>query len=73
VPNNSVQGLTSAQSNSYVPPFPPSGTHHYTFRIFALDTKLNLPADSDINALDTAMQSHILDSAQLIGLYKRTK
>jgi hypothetical protein len=71
VPNNSVQGLTSAGSNSYVPPCPPSGTHHYTFKIFALDTKLNLPADSDINALNTAIQEHILDSADIIGLYKK--
>jgi Raf kinase inhibitor-like YbhB/YbcL family protein len=73
VPNNSVQGLTSSRSQNYVPPCPPSGIHHYTFKIFALDTKLHLPADSDINALDTAIQGHILDSAKLISLYKRNK
>jgi Raf kinase inhibitor-like YbhB/YbcL family protein len=71
VPNNSVQGLTSAGSNSYVPPCPPSGTHRYTFKIFALDTKLNLIPNSDANTLESAMQEHILDSAEIIGLFKR--
>lgn len=71
VPNNSVQGLTSAGTNSYVPPCPPSGIHRYTFKVYCLDTKLNLPTDSDVNYLEKAMQGHILDSAQIIGLYQR--
>jgi Raf kinase inhibitor-like YbhB/YbcL family protein len=71
VPNNSVQGLTSAGSKSYVPPCPPSGTHRYTFKVFSLDAKLNLPANSDIKSLEKAMQGHILDSAEIIGLYQR--
>lgn len=57
----------------YGGPFPPSGTHHYHFTLYALDTKLNLTQDAERENLEEAMKGHILGKAQLIGLYKRKK
>lgn len=57
----------------YGGPCPPSGTHHYYFKLYALDTMLNLPKDATKKDLETAMQGHILDKTQLIGLYERKK
>ncbi len=66
-----ASGLNSAGKTGYTPPCPPDGEHRYFFKLFALDTNINFikaPRQSDIEA---AMQGHILDSAELVGLYKR--
>jgi len=68
VPEGAVQGKTSRE-NHYSGPKPPSGTHRYFFKLYALDTKLDLPETADIEALMNAMQNHIIDQAELIGLY----
>jgi Raf kinase inhibitor-like YbhB/YbcL family protein len=67
------QGLTSSGDRNFHGPCPPSGTHRYFFKIYALDTKLNLNEDISKKELETAMQGHILDKAELIGLYKKIK
>lgn len=56
---------------TYTGPCPPSGTHHYNFKVYALDTKLDLPVGADKNALFKAMDKHILVSSGLIGLFKK--
>lgn len=66
-----VQGKNGRKENKYTGPCPPSGTHHYHFKIYALDTKLGLPEDSDKKALEKAMAGHVIASAELVGLYKR--
>lgn len=65
-----VQGKTSWGGNEYRGPKPPSGTHRYFFRIFALDTVLNLKEGSHRRELEEAMKSHVLEKAELIGLYR---
>lgn len=55
----------------YIPPCPPSGTHRYFFKIFALDTVLNLDSSADKSKLLVAMNGHVVDTAELIGLYKK--
>ena len=58
----------------YGGPCPPPGAaaHHYRFRLFALDVeKLNLASNTNAEAIEKAAQSHILDSAEMIGLYTR--
>ena len=50
---------------------PPSGTHRYFFKLYALDQKLDLPEGKSKAEMEAAMQGHVLDSAELIGLYKR--
>jgi len=73
LPEGAKQGLTSAGRTGYVPPCPPSGIHHYTFKLYALDTVLNLTPNAGKDNLEQAMHGHILDSAELISLYSRKK
>lgn len=66
-----MQGLNNSGGKNYHGPCPPSGTHRYFFKIYALDEKLNLSGVVDKKALEQAMQGRMLDKAELIGLYKR--
>ncbi|MEI7480272.1 MAG: YbhB/YbcL family Raf kinase inhibitor-like protein, partial [bacterium] len=47
----------------------PSGTHHYNFKLYALDTTLDIPDSSTKADLVNAMTGHILANATLTGLY----
>jgi Raf kinase inhibitor-like YbhB/YbcL family protein len=71
VPLSAVQGLNDFKVLKYKGPSPPSGTHRYFFKLYALDTKLNLPDGSKKSEIENAMRNHILAKAELIGLYKR--
>jgi len=73
VPPKSVQGITSFKSVGYGGPCPPSGTHRYFFKLYALDTVLNHPSSADKQRLEEAMKSHILSKTEIIGLYSRQK
>lgn len=68
-----TQGLNGKKENKYTGPCPPSGIHHYHFKVYALDTLLDLPENSDKAALRKAMESHILAEGELVGLYERKK
>jgi len=68
-----TEGLNDFGSIGYKGPCPPSGTHRYFFRLFALDSKLNLPQGSTREELEKEMQGKIIDQAVLIGLYQRKK
>lgn len=70
-PRSSSQGLTSAGQPGYVGACPPSGAHRYFFKLYALDTRLNFPQKPTKQELEQAMQAHILDKAELVGLYSR--
>ncbi len=52
---------------------PPSGTHHYHFKVYALDMMLNLQDNATKADLEAAMKEHVLARAELVGLYKRNK
>ena len=71
LPNGTKQGTTDFQRIGYGGPCPPSGTHRYFFKLYALDTALNLPASTTKKDLEKAMQGHILGQAELIGTYRR--
>jgi len=74
VEENSVfgkQGVNSLGKVGYVSPCPPSGAHRYFFKIYALDTLLNLKEGISKTDLESAMAGHILDQAQLVGLYQK--
>jgi Raf kinase inhibitor-like YbhB/YbcL family protein len=66
-----VEGLNSFRTHSYGGPCPPSGTHRYFFKVYALDTKLALNANSKKRDLENAMKGHILASGELVGLCSR--
>lgn len=65
------QGINDFGKKDYGGPCPPSGTHRYFFKIYALDKMLNLKEGISKAALEKTMQGHILDKAELIGLYKK--
>jgi Raf kinase inhibitor-like protein, YbhB/YbcL family len=67
-PKSVTAGTNSSGSAKYVAPCPPSGTHHYYFRLYALNAKLNLPTSADQKQLLSAMKDHIIDEAVLMGL-----
>jgi len=71
LPNGSVEGLTTFGETGYGGPCPGRGEHHYHFKIFALDTILNLLPTANETELAEAMKGHTLDKAELVGLYKR--
>ena len=71
LPNLAKQGTTDFGKIGYGGPCPPSGTHRYYFKIYALDTHLDLPAGAAKKQLLKAMEGHVLAQGQLIGKYKR--
>lgn len=72
VPEGATQGLNDFKVHEYRGPCPPSGTHRYVFKLYALDTTLNLHVDSLKQDVENAMNNgHIIAQTQLIGLYSR--
>jgi Raf kinase inhibitor-like YbhB/YbcL family protein len=71
VPAGALQGKNDFQRLTYGGPCPPSGTHRYFFKVYALDMMLNLAANSTKTDLEKAMKGHITAEGQLVGLYKR--
>lgn len=72
-PMISVQGVNDFGQNSYSGPCLMSKKPQYTFKVFALNTLLNLPASSKKADVERAMQGHILDKTELVGYYSRQK
>lgn len=69
--NGAVHGRNSWGRNGYGGPCPPGGTHRYFFKIFALNTLLDLKSGSTTSQLLEAMEGHILAQGQLMGRYQR--
>ncbi len=65
------QGMNDFRKKDYGGPCPPSGTHRYFFKLYALDQELNLDEGLSKRDAENAMEGHILAQAELIGLYKR--
>ena len=63
-----VPGLNIAGQPGYAAPCPPLGTHHYEFRIYALDTEQLQPASNDRAGLLKSMEGHVLGYGELVGL-----
>ncbi len=71
LPNGGVQGKNDFDKFGYGGPCPPSGTHRYFFKLYALDKKLGLEPGVTKDQIVTAMDGHILAAAELIGRYQR--
>ena len=67
------EGITDFGRRGWGGPCPPSGTHRYFFKLYALDTTLNLPPTARKKELEFAMKGHVLAEAQLVGEYTRRK
>lgn len=63
------QGLTDFKRIGYGGPCPPSGTHRYFFKIYALDTILNLSAGKTKKEIENAIKDHIISQGELVGTY----
>jgi Raf kinase inhibitor-like YbhB/YbcL family protein len=68
-----VQGTNDFGKSGYGGPCPPSGTHRYYFKIFALDRELDLPFGAKRGQLDVAMKDHIVAQGELMGRYSKRK
>jgi len=71
VPRGAHQGLNDFRRLDYGGPCPPSGTHRYFFKLYALDTPLDLEKGAAKAALERSMKGHLLAQAQIIGQYRR--
>ena len=67
------QGKNDFQKIGYGGPCPPSGTHRYFFKVYALDNELPLKAGATKAEVEKAMQGHIVAQGQLMGTYSREK
>ncbi len=68
-PTAGVQGTNDFGKRNYGGPCPPSGTHRYFFKIFALDIKLESKPSARRAELDAAMRGHVLAQGELMGRY----
>ncbi|NGX49912.1 MAG: putative lipoprotein LppC [Candidatus Anoxychlamydiales bacterium] len=67
-----VEGINSAGAIGYFGPCPPTGSHRYFFKLYALDAMLDLQKGAKKEDLELAMKDHILEKAQIIGLYAKS-
>lgn len=71
VPSGARQGMNDFRRREYGGPCPPSGTHRYFFKVYAMDKILELDERTTKAKLESAMKNHIIDQTELIGLYTR--
>ena len=64
-----TEGLNGTRKKGYTGPCPPSGTHRYFFKVYAVDIELKLGSNSRKSDTEKAMQGHILAKGELIGLF----
>ncbi len=70
LPANCQEGSTDFGEVGYGGPAPPDKKHTYLFKLYALDSKLNIPSGSDKNQVENAMKNHILEEVTLSGTYE---
>lgn len=71
VPQNAKLGTTDFGKSGYGGPCPPSGTHRYFFKVYALDAMFEDLKNPAKDVLEQKMQGHIVGQGELVGLYKR--
>lgn len=71
IPPGSIEGRNSAGQNNYAGMCPPQGTHRYYFRLYALDTMLDMQATTTAIQLEAKIAKHIVEKTELVGLYTR--
>ncbi|MEX1014988.1 MAG: YbhB/YbcL family Raf kinase inhibitor-like protein [Candidatus Paceibacterota bacterium] len=73
IPLGGVQGKNDFERVEYGGPCPPKGAkpHRYLFKLFALDSEIDLEEGSKKQDLEKVMENHIIEKSEIIGLYKR--
>lgn len=69
IPDGATEGLANNHTFGYEGPCPKyfTGTHHYWFRLYALDLVLDLPPESEREEVEEKMKGHIIEEAVLTG------
>lgn len=71
VPQGAVEGATTRGVPGFVRACPPDREHRYFFKLYALDTRLDLPVVAGKDELEKAMEGHVVASATLMARYDR--
>ena len=71
LPPGTMEGINNWKQKGYGGPCPPIGRHRYFFKLFAVDKVLDELEEPTTEQLAKAMAGHVLDQAELIGLYQR--
>jgi Raf kinase inhibitor-like YbhB/YbcL family protein len=66
-----IEGMNGARQMGYMGPCPPSGTHRYFFKVYAINTELSLGVGSKKKDVEKAIQNHILSKGELMAIYRR--
>jgi hypothetical protein len=66
-----MQGKNDGGKLGYIGPAPPSGTHRYFFRLFALNSMLSLSAGASCHEVSAAIKGHVIAQAELMGTYEK--
>jgi Raf kinase inhibitor-like YbhB/YbcL family protein len=66
-----TETLNSSGRKGYMGPCPPSGTHHYVFKVYALDTLLDFEEEPTKRKIEKAMEGHILAKGEMTTVYNR--
>lgn len=73
LPSDTKEGITDFGRIGWGGPCPPSGTHRYFFKLYALDKVVDLPQGATKAQLEQAIKGHVIEKEEIIGLYKRVK
>lgn len=73
LPSSIKEGMTDFGRIGWGGPCPPNGQHRYFFKLYAIDKVLDLPVVATKKELENEIKNHIIEKAELIGLYKRIK
>ena len=73
LPNGALQGSNDWQRAKYNGPCPPIGQHRYFFKLYALDSVLPVMQEPNKAEIETAMQGHIIEQAELVGTYEKLR
>lgn len=69
-PESAEQGMNDGGDLGYTGPCPPEGIHHYVFKLYALSAVLDLKGEVTRMELEMEISNHMIDEAELVGLYK---
>ncbi len=73
VPEGAILGQNDFGRTAWGGPCPPSGIHHYQFKLYALDAKFNLRVDAGKGDLEVEIEKHLIEEARLVGTYERIR
>lgn len=70
-PQGAIQGLNTYRQNRYKGPCPPSGTHRYFFKLYALNHVLDLNPNVKKKDVEEAIKPYIINQTELMGTYSK--